>query len=98
MALKFSITPYFDDFDETNEYYKVLFRPGVSVQTREMNTMQSILQNQVSKVGDHLFKNGSMVIPGQVNYNNKLNYLNCSSRYSKGRVLLEWLLCICSNK
>lgn len=79
MALKFSITPYFDDFDETNEYYKVLFRPGVSVQTREMNTMQSILQNQVSKVGDHLFKNGTMVIPGQVNYNNKLNYLKIAS-------------------
>jgi len=79
MALKFSITPYFDDFDESNEYYKVLFRPGVSVQTREMNTMQSILQNQVSKVGDHLFKNGSMVIPGQVNYNNKLNYLKVAS-------------------
>ena len=60
--MDFNITPYYDDFDEQNDYYKILFRPGVAVQTREMNQLQSILQNQVSKVGDHLFKDGSMVI------------------------------------
>ena len=30
--------------------------------------MQSILQNQVENVGSHLFKDGAMVIPGQVGY------------------------------
>jgi len=73
--MKFNIPPYYDDFDETNEYYRVLFRPGVGVQTREMNQLQSILQNQISKVGDHLFKDGSLVIPGQVQYNDKLKYI-----------------------
>ena len=77
--MNFNQTPYFDDFDEQNQYYKILFRPGVAVQTREMNQLQSILQNQVAKVGDHLFKDGSMVIPGNVQYNDKVNYIRIAS-------------------
>ena len=79
MAQNFNISPYFDDFDPTNEYYRVLFRPGVAVQVRELNQLQSILQNQVAQVGDHLFKEGSMVIPGNVQYNDKLNYIKITS-------------------
>ena len=75
----FNLAPYYDDFDEKDKYYKVLFRPGVAVQTRELNQLQSILQNQITKFGNHVFRDGSMVIPGQVNYNDKLNYLKVSS-------------------
>ena len=63
------ISPYFDDFDSSKNYQKVLFKPGYSVQTRELNTLQSILQNQVERFGQHVFKDGSLVIPGNVNYN-----------------------------
>lgn len=62
------ISPYFDDFDSSKNYQKVLFKPGYSVQTRELNTLQSVLQNQVEKFGQHVFKDGSIVIPGNVNY------------------------------
>ena len=77
--MNFNLGPYYDDFDENNKYHKILFRPGVAVQTREVNQLQSILQNQVSKVGDHLFKDGSVVIPGNVQYNDKVNYLKIAS-------------------
>lgn len=62
------ISPYFDDFDSSKNYQKVLFKPGYSVQTRELNTLQSILQNQIERFGQHIFKDGSLVIPGNVNY------------------------------
>ena len=42
-------SPYFDDFDAAKNYYKVLFKPGFPVQARELTTLQSILQNQISK-------------------------------------------------
>lgn len=64
-------SPYFDDFDASKDYYKVLFKPGFPVQARELTTLQSILQNQISKFGEHFFKEGSMVIPGGVTYNPK---------------------------
>jgi hypothetical protein len=68
-----NVTPYFDDYlarngGKQNNYYKVLFKPGYPVQARELTTLQSILQNQIEQFGNHIFKEGSVVIPGQVNY------------------------------
>jgi len=63
------ISPYFDDFDRSKNYQKVLFKPGYSVQTRELNTLQSTLQNQVERFGQHIFKEGSVVIPGNISFN-----------------------------
>jgi hypothetical protein len=63
-----NVAPYFDDFDPTNDYQKVLFKPGYPVQARELTTLQSILQNQVEKFGQHFFKEGAKVIPGNIGY------------------------------
>ena len=66
-----NVAPYFDDFNASNDYYKVLFKPGYPVQARELNNLQSILQNQIEKFGQHFFKEGSKVVPGNVSYNNQ---------------------------
>jgi hypothetical protein len=58
--------PYYDDFNSTKNYYKVLFKPGVTVQARELTTLQSILQNQIEKFGSKFFSSGGVVIPGAV--------------------------------
>lgn len=58
--------PYFDDFDVTKNYQRVLFKPGTSIQARELTTLQSLLQNQVENFGKHFFKEGAVVIPGNV--------------------------------
>jgi hypothetical protein len=63
-----NINPYYDDFDSSKNFLKVLFKPGYPVQTRELTTLQSILQNQVEDFGSHVFKEGSMVIPGNIGY------------------------------
>ena len=63
-----NVAPYFDDFDATNDYHKVLFKPGFPVQARELTTLQSILQNQIEKFGQHFFKEGSKIIPGNTGY------------------------------
>lgn len=65
-----NVSPYFDDFDENNNYKRVLFKPGTPIQARELTTLQSILQNQIEKFGSHFFKEGAMVIPGQIAYDN----------------------------
>ena len=63
-----NVAPYFDDFDPNKDYHKVLFKPGYPVQARELTTLQSILQNQVEKFGQHFFKEGAKVIPGNIGY------------------------------
>ena len=63
MALQtdLNVFPYYDDYDPTKNFYRVLFRPGVAVQARELNQLQSILQNQVEKFGDNIFKRGTII-------------------------------------
>ena len=63
-----NVNPYYDDFDSANNFYKVLFKPGFPVQARELTTLQSILQNQIEDFGSHIFKEGSIVIPGNIAY------------------------------
>lgn len=59
-----NVSPYFDDFNDNKDFHKVLFKPGFPVQARELTTLQSILQSQIEKFGDHFFKEGSQIIPG----------------------------------
>ena len=56
-----NISPYYDDYNEDNNYHKVLFRAGRPLQARELTQSQSILQNQIQKFGSHMFKEGSIV-------------------------------------
>lgn len=74
-----SVPPYNDDFDPSKNFYRVLFRPGYSIQSRELTTLQSILQSQIENFGKNLFKQGDMVVPGEIGFNNSLNYVKLSS-------------------
>ena len=65
MTLNLNVTPYFDDYDINKGYLKILFKPGNSIQARELTQMQSLLQQQLANLSDHFFKEGAMVIPGQ---------------------------------
>ena len=76
-----NVSPYYDDFDINNDYYKVLFKPGYPVQARELTTLQTILQNQIEQFGNHTFKEGSVVIPGNVTYRNDLNAVIVEDSY-----------------
>ena len=68
-----NISPYYDDFDSSKNFYKVLFKPGYPVQARELTTLQSILQNQLEDFGSHMFKEGSIVIPGGPTFDTGFN-------------------------
>ena len=62
----FNVSPYFDDYTESKKFHRVMYRPAFAVQARELTTQQSITQNQIEQFGDHMFKHGAMVIPGQI--------------------------------
>ena len=61
LETNFNASPYFDDYDPNNNYYRILFKPSVAVQTRELTQLQTILQDQIDKFGRHVFKDGSIV-------------------------------------
>ncbi len=85
-----NVFPYFDDFDRENQYYRVLFKPGYPVQARELTTLQSTLQSQIEQLGDHFFKEGSVVIPGNINYVDNYYAVELQENYL-GSAVLDYL-------
>jgi hypothetical protein len=90
MSINFNTEPYYDDFDEDRKFYRILYRPGFAVQARELTQMQTILQNQISRFGDHIFKEGAMVIPGQTAIDNDVGFIKLESTF--GGVLTDTIV------
>lgn len=80
--IDFNTEPYNDDFDENNKFYRILFRPSFAVQARELTQMQTILQNQIKRHGDHVFQQGAMVIPGQSSIDTEVHYVKLQAVYA----------------
>ena len=74
--------PYFDDFNDLKGYLKVLFKPGYSVQTRELNQLQSIIQNQLGILANSIFKEGSPIKGGAINISSSINYTKMLDIYN----------------
>ena len=70
-----SVSPYFDDYTEEKDFYKILFKPGVSVQVRELNQLQTILQNQIQRFGDNVFKQGTIIDGCDIVFHDDLQYV-----------------------
>ena len=88
MAISFNVEPYYDDFESVasgntlspkEQYQRILFRPGKAVQARELTQLQTQLQHQISSHGTHVFKDGSVVVPGAVHLHNKIDYVKLDS-------------------
>jgi len=71
MAINFNTEPYYDDYDEDKGFYRILFKPGVSVQARELTQLQTIIQKQIDRHGSHIFKEGARVTGGEFGFTNK---------------------------
>ena len=68
--------PYYDDALNAikNRYLKILFRPGRAVQGRELTQIQSLLQKQIGHMGNHFFKNYTVISGGNVGLNRTSYY------------------------
>jgi hypothetical protein len=82
MALdtNFNVNPYYDDYDEDKKFLRMLFKPGYAVQARELTQLQTILQKQVQRFGNSVYKNGSVVTGGQTFFQN-VTYLKLDSTF-----------------
>jgi len=77
----FNTSPYYDDFSDDKNYHRVLFRPGLAVQARELTQLQTILQDQISKFGQHVFKEGSRVLDGQIFIRDTARAIKLNTRF-----------------
>ena len=80
------LLPIGTTFTISADFYRVLFRPGYAVQARELTTLQTILQNQIEQFGNHFFKEGTIVIPGSVAYDDSYYAVKIQATYGADTV------------
>lgn len=71
----FNTAPFWDDYDPEKGYHRVLFRPGVPVQARELTQLQTILQNQVERFGENVYKDGTIIKGCTFNFDPQYYYI-----------------------
>ena len=74
--------PYFDDYDQEKNYHQVLFRPSTAIQARELTQLQTILQNQIERFGNHVFKDGTIVQGCAITYYPNTHYISVSDNFN----------------
>jgi hypothetical protein len=100
MAITIYPENYYDDYNtpdangltpEEKNYLRILFKPGQTVQARELNQIQSILQSQVDKLGTGLFRSNSPVVGGAPSFNDRLNFIDVEIANEYISVFEEWI-------
>jgi hypothetical protein len=81
--------PYFDDYEEAKKYYRILFRPSMAVQARELTQTQTIQQKQIERFGDHIFKNGSVVEGCSPTILPNLDFIRVTDQFSNSEVAIS---------
>ena len=82
-----NVYPYYDDFDDTKNFKRVLFRPSFAVQARELTQLQTNLSEQIKNISLPLLENGEALIPGELRWSRSVPEISLTS--SSGTYLEE---------
>lgn len=89
MTINTKSAPYYDDFNEDKKFYRILFNPKVAVQTRELTQIQSQIQDQINKFGNHIFQNGTVVFGGERFFESLLTSIKINTKFGAFDVNLD---------
>lgn len=65
---------YKDDFADSDNFHRILFNSGRSLQARELTQLQTIIQKEIQRFGDNIFVDGAAVNPKSAGINIDFNY------------------------
>ena len=77
-------TTYKDDFRDSDHYHRILFNSGKALQARELTQMQTITQKELERLGRHIFKEGSVVLPGGLTIDNGFEFVKLATTDTTG--------------
>ena len=83
-----SVSPYFDDYESSRKYNRILFKPATAVQVRELNQLQAILQDQITKFGDHILQRGTLLEGCQPSFKKSIPFVKIKDLTADGRLPL----------
>ena len=87
LSTDFNVDPYYDDFAEDKNFHRILFRAGRAVQGRELIQMQTILQNQIDRFGEHVLREGAVVKGCEVLYDQQVGFVRVRDTANTGATI-----------
>lgn len=82
-----NIQPYFDDYEDDKNFHRILFKPSVAVQARELTQLQTILQTQVERMGDNVFQDGTIIKGANFTEISDIKYVKLRDQNVSGQIL-----------
>ena len=70
---------YRDDYDPDKGFHKVLFKGRSSLQARELNQLQTIIQKEMERFGRNIFKEGAALQSPGISINRKYRYVKLNT-------------------
>ena len=71
-------TTYKDDFRDSDNYHRILFNSGKALQARELTQLQTIIQSEIGRFGNNIFREGGMVKPGGLSLS-RINFVKLAA-------------------
>ncbi len=85
LETNFNTAPHWDDYDEQKNFHRILFRHGVPVQARELTQSQTILQDQIERFGQNIFKDGTIVSGANFTFDTPYPYVKILDLQADGQ-------------
>ncbi len=70
---------YKDDYRDSDNYHRILFNGGKTLQSRELTQSQTLINKQLERVGSNLFKEGGTVTGGNITVDNRVEFIKLTS-------------------
>lgn len=82
-----SQSPYNDLYDESKNYYRLLFVPERALQSRELIELATTSQDQLTKFAEQIYETGSAVNGSAINVNFNKDYVIVESTDAEGNTV-----------
>lgn len=79
---------YRDDYDPDKGFHKVLFKGRTALQARELNQLQTIIQEEIKRFGRNIFKDGAALQSPGISIDRKNRYIKLNTDPTENGVLL----------
>lgn len=85
LTTNFNVNPYYDDYDEAKQFQRILFKPAVAIQARELTQLQTILQEQVARFGNNIYKEGTIIDGCKLTFDESFSYVKIADLQTNGQ-------------
>ena len=75
---------YADDYNANDNYHQILFNSGRALQSRELTQMQTLIYEEMGRMGKNIFKDGAVVNGGGVSMNNAYHFVKIAATNQGG--------------